>query len=71
MAAYSPQLFCHLVGGDNTAKRVVFIVCGGFKVSMKEMEEYQIFVQKELKEKETWIVEVDGESLELQRSPEE
>lgn len=29
-------------------KTVVFIVCGGFKINLKEMEEYRVIVQREL-----------------------
>jgi L-serine/L-threonine ammonia-lyase len=37
-----------LVPSDGALKTVVFIVCGGFKVSLGEIEEYRDIVRKEL-----------------------
>ena len=64
--AYHPALFDKVVpptpeGSDRT---VVFIVCGGFKVSLKEAAEYQ--QQCDSKPKgagETWTVKHDDGSL--------
>ncbi|KAI5825556.1 tryptophan synthase beta subunit-like PLP-dependent enzyme [Schizophyllum commune Tattone D] len=59
-AAYKPELFNELVPprpGQNAADRtVVFIVCGGFKVSLAEMEEYRKEVAAELAEGGSWDV---------------
>jgi L-serine/L-threonine ammonia-lyase len=40
--AYKPSLFAHLVPTPPISKErtAVFIVCGGFKISLDEMEEY-------------------------------
>ena len=59
-AAYKPELFNELVPprpGQNAADRtVVFIVCGGFKVSLAEMEEYRKEVAADLAEGGSWDV---------------
>jgi L-serine/L-threonine ammonia-lyase len=43
-------------------KTVVFIVCGGFKISLEELEEYQEIVRTELKNgDDNWEVMCHGE----------
>jgi len=48
--AYEPSLMSLLLPSDGYLKTVVFIVCGGFKVSLREIEEYRSIVKKELKD---------------------
>jgi L-serine/L-threonine ammonia-lyase len=51
------------LGRDNIEKTVVFIVCGGYKVSLEEMAEYRAIAEKELKDGRPWMVDVDGQTL--------
>ena len=60
-SAYSPKLFDKLVppkpsGGRRT---VVYIVCGGFKVSLAELAEYQKIVAADTAAE--WEVACNGE----------
>ena len=51
-----------LLGASDEPKTIVFIVCGGFKISLKEMEEYRVVVQQELEAgKDDWECACDGE----------
>ncbi|CCM02876.1 uncharacterized protein FIBRA_04990 [Fibroporia radiculosa] len=61
--AYSPALFNKLVSRTATGepKSVVFIVCGGFKISLKEIEEYRDIAERQLKSEGAWDVVCDGE----------
>lgn len=60
--AYEPGLMEHLLGTGDEPKTIVFIVCGGFKISLKEMEEYRTVVQQELEAgKNDWECACDGE----------
>lgn len=64
-AAFSPELFNHLVPlTDKKAedRTVVFIVCGGFKITLAEMAEYQRIMNQSLTEKEVTCL-VDGENV--------
>jgi len=46
--AYEPALMERLLEVNDEPKTVVFIVCGGFKISLMQMEEYQTIVRREL-----------------------
>jgi len=66
--AYKPALFSRLmssipaVDGKQKEKTVVFIVCGGFKISLEEMAEYHQLVKTDLKQGiGRWEVMCDGE----------
>jgi len=64
--AYNPSLFAHLFSSSSIEKDrvVVFIVCGGFKISLDEMEEYRRIVSANLKNGEdNWEVLYNGERL--------
>jgi L-serine/L-threonine ammonia-lyase len=64
--AYQPSLFGHLVPSSSTAKgrTVVFIVCGGFKISMDELQEYREIVRADSRNGEdNWEVLCSGEKL--------
>ena len=65
--AYNPSLFAHLVLSTSdirNEKTVVFIVCGGFKISLDEMEEYREIVSASLKNGEnSWEVLYNGKIL--------
>lgn len=62
--AYSEELFERLVPRktDGEDRTVVFIVCGGFKIAMSEMLEYQALVaDRSRKEADHWEVYCNGE----------
>ena len=60
--AYEPGLMERLSGAGDKPKTVVFIVCGGFKISLKEMEEYRTVVQRGLEAgKNDWECACNGE----------
>ena len=60
--AYEPGLMQHLLKVNDGPRTVVFIVCGGFKISLKEMEEYRTIVQRELElGKNDWECACNGE----------
>jgi L-serine/L-threonine ammonia-lyase len=64
--AYKPSLFEKLVPTSSTAKEkmVVFIVCGGFKISEDEMGEYREIVRADSESGEdSWMVMCNGEIL--------
>jgi L-serine/L-threonine ammonia-lyase len=59
--AYEPGLMECLSEANDKPKTVVFIVCGGFKISLKEMEEYRTIVQRELEAgKNDWECACNG-----------
>lgn len=61
--AYKPSLFNKLVPPSplGAPKTVVFIVCGGFKISLKEMEEYREILETDELKGEGWDVLCNGE----------
>lgn len=67
--AYHPKFFTRLfesqarrVGmSTNGRKTVVFIVCGGVKISLEELVEYEVVVDNVLKEGQEWEVFCGGE----------
>jgi L-serine/L-threonine ammonia-lyase len=60
--AYEPGLMERLSGANDKPKTVVFIVCGGFKISLEEMEEYRTIVRRELEAgKNDWECACNGE----------
>jgi len=60
--AYESGLMEPLLGASDEPKTIVFIVCGGFKISLKEMEEYRMVVQRELEVgKDDWECGCNGE----------
>lgn len=61
--AYKPALFDKLVppSSSGTLRTVVFIVCGGFKVSLEEMVEYRDIVNADVRSGGHWEVLCNGE----------
>ncbi|KAJ3548430.1 hypothetical protein NMY22_g1263 [Coprinellus aureogranulatus] len=59
--AYNPALFNKIVDSTDEERTVVFIVCGGFKMSLAEATEYRRMVEAE--PHETWTVKYDDGSL--------
>jgi len=63
--AYKPQIFdaiCPPAG--NKSRTVVFIVCGGSKISLQEMAKYHNTADLSI---DPWKVWVEGQLLELQK----
>lgn len=67
--AYEPDLFSRILASHGSSssktperKTVVFIVCGGTKISLEEMSEYSKLTETDLKSKEReWEVRCNGE----------
>ncbi|KZT65460.1 tryptophan synthase beta subunit-like PLP-dependent enzyme, partial [Daedalea quercina L-15889] len=64
--AYSPELFARLVPCSNPEepRTVVFVVCGGFKISLAEFGEYRAIVDK-MSGGTRWDVLCNGERWEI------
>ncbi|KIY51121.1 tryptophan synthase beta subunit-like PLP-dependent enzyme [Fistulina hepatica ATCC 64428] len=58
--AYKPSLVNALVpvveGKDSTHRNIVFIICGGFKVTVDEMIEYRRLLMEDMQRGNTWNV---------------
>ncbi|KAI0362690.1 tryptophan synthase beta subunit-like PLP-dependent enzyme [Trametes cingulata] len=62
--AYKPSIFSKLVppsGVDGGPATVVLIVCGGFKVSLRDLEEYKRIVEADVEAGGDWDVACNGE----------
>ena len=60
--AYELRLMERLSKANDKPKTVVFIVCGGFKINLKEMEEYRVTVQRAVEAgKNGWECACNGE----------
>ncbi|KAI0637207.1 tryptophan synthase beta subunit-like PLP-dependent enzyme [Trametes polyzona] len=61
--AYKPSLFKRLIPESTPSKpaNIVLIVCGGFKVSLDDLEEYRKIVAAELAAGGDWEVAYNGE----------
>lgn len=62
---YSPSLASHLFPSSPSieADALVFIVCGGFKISNDEMAEYGRIVEEDVATSESWEVRIDHRTL--------
>lgn len=59
---YEPGLMDRLWEANDKPKTIVFIVCGGIKISLKEIEEYRTIVQRELEAgRNDWECACNGE----------
>ena len=69
--AYKPSLLPHLVpppqSSGNRRRNLVFIVCGGFKISGTDIESYGKILQDSAGNGSEWDVMVDGEKLKVQK----
>ena len=56
MSAYKPALFDKLVPskGSNAKRTIVFIVCGGFKITLDDIATYQSVVNKDVEQGDGW-----------------
>ena len=59
--AYHPALFNKILGPTDEERTVVFIVCGGFKISIAEAAEYRGIADAD--PETTWTVKYDDGSL--------
>lgn len=61
---YSPTLVSHLFPPSSTeTDALIFIVCGGFKVSNVEMAEYGRIVAENVAKGGSWQVRIDQQTL--------
>ena len=68
--AYAPEFFSKLLESRKEADKpkpeaVVFIVCGGVKISLDEVYEYQHVAESFKKENAGWTVTVDGGQVDV------
>jgi L-serine/L-threonine ammonia-lyase len=64
--AYKLELVTRLVPPTRAEKKIlVFIVCGGFKISQQDLVDYSEIVRKDLEAEGKWDAMVDGEKLQL------
>ena len=66
--AYNPTLFRKLVPQTDKRATVVFIVCGGFKISLEELAEYRTILEGDEKSKADWDVACNGEEWKIAKS---
>lgn len=68
--AYYPELFDKLVPAhdDGSKRNVIFIVCGGFLVSLDSLTKYQQVVEAELSPTTTRDLWCNGELWKIQAS---
>lgn len=67
--AYNPALFGKLIPPSSSGilKTVVFIVCGGFKISLEDLEEYRKILQVDELEHRQWEVFCNGEQWNIDK----
>lgn len=66
--AYSPALLDKLVPPQPSIRRtVVFIVCGGFKVSLDELAEYRTILDAQESSRREWEVLCNGEQWRIEK----
>ena len=61
--AYNPTLFRKLIPQTDKRTTVVFIVCGGFKISLAELDEYKAKVASEVAAGKGWDIAYNGENF--------
>ena len=61
--AYKPTLFRTLVPQSDKPLTVVFVLCGGVKVSLKELEEYKNLLDVDVHASQLWDVTFNGTSF--------
>ncbi|KAI0831064.1 tryptophan synthase beta subunit-like PLP-dependent enzyme [Trametes gibbosa] len=63
--AYKPSLFNRLVPGSTPSNpaNVILVVCGGFKVSLEDLEEYRRIVLEDIVAGGEWAVACNGETF--------
>ncbi|OSD02844.1 tryptophan synthase beta subunit-like PLP-dependent enzyme [Trametes coccinea BRFM310] len=68
--AYKPTIFHKLVPEARSNKRgnVVLVVCGGFKISLDDLEDYKRIVAADIAEAGDWEVAYNGEMLTVSKA---
>ena len=66
--AYKPTMFRKLIPRKDKPETVVLIACGGFKISLEEMEEYKQIVSSEMSASADWDVVLNGERFTVPKS---
>ncbi|KAH7915997.1 tryptophan synthase beta subunit-like PLP-dependent enzyme [Hygrophoropsis aurantiaca] len=70
-AAYNRELFSHLVESgqprQKTAKTIVFIVCGGIKVSFNELMEHHDLLKGIAESDEGWPISYNGQAFNVSK----
>ncbi|KAL7283207.1 hypothetical protein ACG7TL_002634 [Trametes sanguinea] len=68
--AYKPTIFHKLVPEARSNKRgnVVLVVCGGFKISLDDLEDYKRIVAADIAEAGDWDVAYNGEMLTVSKA---
>ncbi len=61
--AYSPALFRKLVPQTDKRATVVFVVCGGFKISLADLEEYKGIVASDVATGKGWDIVYNGDNF--------
>jgi L-serine/L-threonine ammonia-lyase len=64
--AYNQAFFSSLLA-PTKPRVVVFIVCGGFKISLEEMLEYQALLDDDMRHGAAWEVFCDGERWQVNK----
>jgi L-serine/L-threonine ammonia-lyase len=64
VAAYKKELFDRLVPPTGTDRTALFIVCGGFKVSLEDMVEYRALFNACSRSLEVYC---DGEAVQIKK----
>lgn len=64
--AYKPDLFDRIIPPRQDGRRrvVIFVVCGGAKISLDEMEEYRVILGTE---SGPWKIWCDGTEIEVEK----
>lgn len=67
--AYHPPLFNRMVPPTSERRCAIFIVCGGFKVSLSDASEFRRLLDEDQKSPEThWQVQCnDGELVQVRK----
>ena len=68
--AYKPSILRRIVPQSNSNKpaNIVFIVCGGFKISLDDMEEYRRIVAADLAAGGDWDIACNGETFAISKA---
>ena len=61
--AYNPALFRALIPPSDEPQTVVFVLCGGYKVSLQDIKEYERIVETELAAAEDWDITLNGQTM--------
>ena len=63
--AYNPVLFRALIPPSDKPQTVVFVLCGGYKVSLQDLKEYERIVEAELAAAEDWDITLNAQTMRI------